>query len=77
MNDYTKPVKALLLAAGCVFKRQGKGNHEIWFSLLTNRAVTVDGAIKSRHTANGTLRACLTCLANLSHPQPHPEVSVD
>ena len=57
MNDYTKAVKALLLAAGCTFKRQGKGDHEIWFSPLTNRAFTVDGAIKSRHTANVT-RKC-------------------
>ena len=56
MNDYTKAVKALLLAAGCVFKRPGKGDHEIWFSPLTKRAFTVDGAIKSRHTANGTLK---------------------
>ena len=55
MNDYTKAVKALLLAAGCAFKRQGRGDHEIWFSPLTKRAFTVDAAIKSRHTANGTL----------------------
>ncbi|WP_407528544.1 type II toxin-antitoxin system HicA family toxin [Methylobacterium oryzisoli] len=53
---YAKAVKALLLASRCTFKRQGRGDHEIWFSPITNRAFTVDGTIKSRHTANGTLK---------------------
>jgi hypothetical protein len=56
VNDCTKAVKALRLAAGCTFKRPGKGDHEIWFSPLAKRAFTVDGAIRSRHTADGTLK---------------------
>lgn len=56
MADYAKEVKKLLEAAGCSFYRQGKGDHEIWESPITNRRFTVDGKIKSRHTANETLK---------------------
>ena len=37
---------------GCTFVRHGKGDHDIWFSPISNRPVTVDSKIKSRHTAN-------------------------
>lgn len=56
MNDYTAAVKKRLAAAGCYFKRKGRGDHEIWFSPISNQSFTVDGAIKSRHTANETLK---------------------
>lgn len=56
MPSYTKPLKELLLAAGCAFVRQGRGDHEIWFSPINGRRFTVDGKIKSRHTANETLK---------------------
>jgi hypothetical protein len=56
VNDYSKAVKQILKANGCWFKRQGRGDHEIWFSPITNRAFTVDNRIKSKHTANGTLK---------------------
>lgn len=56
MNDYTKLVKQLLLEAGCTFKRQGRGDHEIWWSPISGRSFTVDGGIKSRHTANAILK---------------------
>jgi len=36
--------------------RQGRGDHEIWFSPVSQRNFTVDGTIKSRHTANETLK---------------------
>jgi hypothetical protein len=49
-------VKRLLTAAGCTFHRQGRGDHEIWFSPINGERFTVDGDIKSRHTANGTLK---------------------
>jgi hypothetical protein len=42
--------------AGCYFVRHGKGDHDIWFSPITKRAVTVDHQIDSRHTANGILK---------------------
>jgi hypothetical protein len=54
VNDYTDAVKRLLREAGCFFKRQGRGDHEIWYSPLVQRSFTVDGKIKSRHSANGT-----------------------
>lgn len=53
MADYSRELKQLLLEAGCKFYRQGKGDHEIWFSPLTNHYFPVDSKIKSRHTANG------------------------
>lgn len=56
MGDYTPEVKRLLRAAGCRFERQGKGDHEIWFSPITERRFPVDGKIKSRHWANIVLK---------------------
>lgn len=55
-QSYTPEVKQILKAKGCYFHRQGKGDHEIWFSPISDRYFTVDSAIKSRHTANGTLK---------------------
>ena len=37
------------------FERQGKGDHEIWYSPLTRRSVVYNN-IQSRHTANGVLK---------------------
>lgn len=56
MSDYTKEVRRLLHEAGCRFDRQGRGDHELWWSPITKRKVIVDGKIKSRHTANQTLK---------------------
>ncbi|WP_372426235.1 type II toxin-antitoxin system HicA family toxin [Salinarimonas chemoclinalis] len=56
MNDYTKLVRQLRTEAGCTSRRQGRRDHEIWWSPITGRSVTVDGAIESRHTANATLK---------------------
>ena len=56
MADYTKDVKRYLQDAGCSFDRQGKGDHEIWFSPLTNIKFVVDSHIKSRYTANAVLK---------------------
>ncbi len=55
-SNYTKEVKKFLNTAGCSFLRQGKGDHEIWFSPISNKHFPVDGNIKSRHTANAVLR---------------------
>jgi hypothetical protein len=35
---------------------QAKGDHEIWYSPITQRRFPVDGKILSRHTANAVLR---------------------
>jgi hypothetical protein len=55
-ENYSSRVKTLLRQHGCVFVRQGKGDHEIWFSALSNRRFMVDNHIKSRHWANYTLK---------------------
>jgi hypothetical protein len=43
----TPDLKKLLLEAGCSFERQGKGDHEIWYSPITDRRFVMDGAIRS------------------------------
>ncbi len=55
-KSLTPRLKKLLIEAGCYFERQGKGDHEIWFSPITQRCFVVDSAIKSRHTANAVLK---------------------
>lgn len=45
-----------LLQAGCVVRRQGKGDHEIWFSPITGKTFPVDKGTKSRHLANGVMK---------------------
>lgn len=54
--SFTPELKKILSDAGCYFERQGKGDHEIWYSPITDRRFVVDGTIKSRHTANGVLK---------------------
>lgn len=56
MSDYSKELKQYLQNKGCYFERQGKGDHEIWFSPITNIRFVVDNRIKSRHTANAVLK---------------------
>ena len=56
MADYTRRVKKLLSEYGCYFVRQGKGDHEIWYSPIVNQNVSVDGSISNRISANETLK---------------------
>ena len=56
MADYAPIVKKILTENSCHLERQGKGDHEIWYSPLTKLRFTVDGKILSRHTANGILK---------------------
>jgi hypothetical protein len=55
MADYGPRLRAMLKRAGCSFDRPRKGDHEIWYSPITDRRFPVDHKIKSRHTANGVL----------------------
>ena len=55
-SSYTPQLKKILRKAGCYFLRQGKGDHEIWYSPITRIHFVVDGQIKSRHTANAVLK---------------------
>ena len=56
MAGYLRELKAALREAGCEFVRQGRGDHEVWFSPLTQRHFVIDAGTKSRHTANETLK---------------------
>ncbi len=56
MAEYEKKVRDILSQNGCILKRRGKGDHDIWYSPITNRHVTVDTKIKSRHTANAIMK---------------------
>ena len=56
MEGFSAELKRLLLAAGCHFVRRGKGDHEIWYSPLTELRFVVDAKILSRHTANAVLK---------------------
>jgi len=56
MADYTRELLKYLKSSGCKFERQGKGDHEIWFSPVTGVRFVVDQHIKSRHTANAVLK---------------------
>ena len=56
MSDFTPGLIKLLRKSGCSFVRNGKGDHQIWHSPITEINFTVDSKIKSRHTANGTLK---------------------
>lgn len=55
MASYTRSVKQVLRKSGCYFLRQGRGDHEIWFSPISGKSFPVDSNIKSRHTANAVL----------------------
>ena len=50
MADYAPTVRKILSESGCRLERQGKGDHEIWYSPLTKLRFPVDGKIRSRHT---------------------------
>jgi predicted RNA binding protein YcfA (HicA-like mRNA interferase family) len=54
--SFTPRLVKILEEHGCRFERQGKGDHEIWFSPITNRRFVVDQKIQSRHTANAVLK---------------------
>jgi predicted RNA binding protein YcfA (HicA-like mRNA interferase family) len=56
MADYYRDAIKLLRAAGYEFKRQGRGDHEIWWNPQTGVRVTVDRKLRSRFTANGILK---------------------
>ncbi len=56
MAEYEKKVREILQRNGCTFVRRGKGDHDIWYSPLAQRHITVDSKIKSRHTANAIMK---------------------
>ena len=56
MADYYRDLIARLRQAGFEFKRQGRGDHEIWWNPRANVSVTVDRKLRSRITANEILK---------------------
>jgi hypothetical protein len=50
MATYTPKLKEILRAHGCSYKRPGRGDHEIWYSPITERHFPVDHKILSRHS---------------------------
>lgn len=56
MAEFERKVRIIMRDNGCYFVRPGKGDHEIWFSPITERCITVDKKIKSRFTANAILK---------------------
>jgi predicted RNA binding protein YcfA (HicA-like mRNA interferase family) len=56
MADYYRDVIRLLRDAGYELKRQGRGDHQIWWNPKTGAHVTVDRILRSRFTANGILK---------------------
>ena len=47
MADYEKKVREIIRQNGCKFVRHGKGDHDIFYSPITNANFTVDSTIKS------------------------------
>jgi predicted RNA binding protein YcfA (HicA-like mRNA interferase family) len=56
MAEFYRDLVRILQENGCYLVRTGKGSHEIWFSPINNRNVTVPRSTKSRHTANDVLK---------------------
>jgi predicted RNA binding protein YcfA (HicA-like mRNA interferase family) len=54
--DYYRDLVRLLKNAGYQLKRQGRGDHEIWWNPSTGGHVTVDRKLRSRNTANAILK---------------------
>ena len=52
MADYTKAVINVFRKNGWKFKRFAKGDHVIWESRDGSSSVSIDGKVKSRHSAN-------------------------
>ena len=56
MADFARDLKKILKDNGCSFKRPAKGDHDFWYSPITNRNFSVDHKIVSRHSANEVLK---------------------
>ena len=56
MATFTPKLKEILRAHGCSYELPGRGDHEIWYSPITDRRFPVDHKILSRHTANAVLK---------------------
>ena len=55
-NNFNPEIIRIVKENGCYFVRHGKGDHDIWYSPITNRTFTIDGNIKSRMLANAIMK---------------------
>ena len=55
-SGFYPQLRALLLAHGCTFVRQGKGSHEVWHSPISQRTFPVAVTVTSRMMANAILK---------------------
>ena len=46
-NSFTPELIRFLRESGCYFVRDGKGDHQIWYSPIVDRNFTVDSKILS------------------------------
>lgn len=56
-KGFYKELTAILERYGCSFHRQGKGDHEIWFSPINNQKFSIDKITYSKKLANRCLKA--------------------
>jgi hypothetical protein len=56
MSNYTPRLKKILKAHKCCLFRQGKGDHEFWYSPINGHKFVVDSHIRSRDMANVVLK---------------------
>ena len=56
MAEFEHKVRDVLDENGCYFVRHGKGDHDIWFSPVTNRTFPVATKIKARFVANTIMK---------------------
>ena len=56
VKGYGKEFRDKLVNAGCVFRRHGRGDYDVWYSPIRNHTFLVPIWIVSRHTAIKVLR---------------------
>lgn len=55
-SSFYPQLRAIMLAHGCEFVREGKGSHEIWQSPLSGMRFSVPVTIVAKPTVNAILR---------------------
>ena len=56
LSDYSRGMERVLRESDYQFDQPGKGDHELWFSPISNSAFRCElRKIESRHTANAVL----------------------
>lgn len=56
VRGFYRDIVEVLKRHGCIFRRSGKGDHEIWFSPITGRTFSLDRGSLSRHSANAVMK---------------------